>query len=82
MKTVNVHEAKTRLSALLSDVERGEDVVIARNGTPVARLVRIEQAPGRQRGEWRELPAWQGFVYDPSVFAPMTDQDLKDEGWE
>ncbi len=38
MKTVNVHEAKTTLSRLLEDVERGETVVIARNGQPVAEL--------------------------------------------
>ena len=39
MKQVNVHEAKTQLSRLLQAVEEGEEVVIARNGTPVARLV-------------------------------------------
>ena len=39
MVTVNVHEAKTNLSRLLAQVEAGEDVVIARNGKPVARLV-------------------------------------------
>jgi antitoxin (DNA-binding transcriptional repressor) of toxin-antitoxin stability system len=37
MKIVNVHEAKITLSQLLHDIERGEDVVIARNGIPVAR---------------------------------------------
>ncbi|MFN8618920.1 MAG: type II toxin-antitoxin system prevent-host-death family antitoxin [Dehalococcoidia bacterium] len=36
--TVNVHEAKTHLSRLLEAVERGEEVVIARAGKPVARL--------------------------------------------
>jgi prevent-host-death family protein len=82
MKTVNVHEAKTHLSALLSEVERGEDVVIARKGTPVARLVRVEQPAKLQRGEWRALPEWKDFVYDASIFAPMTDQEMKDEGWE
>ena len=40
MVTVNVHEAKTNLSRLLKQVEAGEEVIIARNGTPVARLVR------------------------------------------
>lgn len=40
--TVNVHEAKTHLSRLLERVERGEEVTIARAGTPVARLVPIE----------------------------------------
>jgi prevent-host-death family protein len=38
VKTVNVHEAKTTLSRLLEEVERGETVVIARNGRPVAEL--------------------------------------------
>ena len=38
---VNVHEAKTRLSELLAAAERGEEVVIARNGAPAARLVAI-----------------------------------------
>ncbi len=41
MKTVNVHEAKTTLSRLLEEVERGETVVIARNGKPVAELTAI-----------------------------------------
>jgi prevent-host-death family protein len=41
MKTVNVHEAKSTLSRLLEDVERGETVVIARNGKPVAELTAI-----------------------------------------
>jgi prevent-host-death family protein len=39
MKTVNVHEAKTKLSELLKKVEAGEEVVIARAGKPIARLV-------------------------------------------
>jgi prevent-host-death family protein len=38
---VNMHDAKSKLSELVAAAERGEDVVIARNGTPVARLVPI-----------------------------------------
>ena len=38
-KTVNIHEAKTHLSRLLGRVERGEEIVIARAGRPVARLL-------------------------------------------
>jgi prevent-host-death family protein len=82
MKTVNVHEAKTHLSALLSEVERGEDVVIARNGTPVARLVRVAPAPQRERGSWSRQPGWENVTFDPAMFAPMTDEELKEEGWE
>ena len=47
MKTVNVHEAKTHLSRLLARVARGEEVVIARAGKPIARLVPV--APKRER---------------------------------
>jgi len=42
MTQVNIHEAKTQLSRLLAKVAAGEEVVIARNGEPVARLVPIE----------------------------------------
>jgi prevent-host-death family protein len=44
---VNVHEAKTHLSKLLERVEAGEEIVIARNGTPVARLVAVPAEPRR-----------------------------------
>lgn len=39
MTQFNVHEAKTNLSALLERVEAGEEIVIARAGVPVARLI-------------------------------------------
>ncbi|MBA2348808.1 MAG: type II toxin-antitoxin system prevent-host-death family antitoxin [Solirubrobacterales bacterium] len=46
---VNVGQAKTDLSKLLRQVEAGEEVVIARDGVPVARLVREEQQTAGQR---------------------------------
>lgn len=54
MKTVNIHEAKTHLSRLIEDVAAGEEVIIARNGKPVARLLPVA-APTRPRqpGQWR-----------------------------
>ena len=48
MKTVNIHEAKTQLSKLVAEVEAGVDVVLARAGKPVARIVRIG-GPGQKR---------------------------------
>ena len=57
MALVNVHQAKTHLSQLLQEVERGEEVVIARSGVPVARLVAWRGptqpvvAPGAMRGQ-------------------------------
>ena len=47
---VNVHQAKTQLSRLLAQVEAGDEVVIARNGKPVARLVGCRRLGKRQFG--------------------------------
>ena len=41
--TVNIHEAKTHLSRLLERVSDGEEIVIAKAGKPVARLVSVER---------------------------------------
>lgn len=63
---VNVHEAKTNLSKLLAQVEAGEEVVIGRNGVPVARLVKVE--PPRRR---RTVPtSWRGQIW----IAPDIDE--------
>ncbi len=74
--TVNVHEAKTQLSKLLAGVEDGDDVVIARRGKPVARLVRYERRPRAPLGSLR-LP---GPPIDDSVWEPMTDDELREWG--
>ena len=50
MTVVNVQDAKTRLSDLLARVERGEEVIIARAGAPVARLVPVGAPPPRRFG--------------------------------
>jgi len=51
--TVNTHEAKSRLSELIRLVEGGADVVIARNGTPAAKLIPWPPVkPARRRGGW------------------------------
>lgn len=46
---VNVHEAKTHLSRLIERVLAGEEIVIARGGTPVAKLVPIDRRTARRR---------------------------------
>ena len=57
MEPANVHQAKTHLSQLLQEVERGAEVVIARSGVPVARLVpwcpapQTIAPPGAMRGQ-------------------------------
>ncbi len=55
MKLTNIHQAKTHLSRLLERVVAGEEVVIAKAGRPIAKLVRYEMAPLSERtpGFWR-----------------------------
>lgn len=51
IKSVNIHEAKTQLSRLLEDVRRGEKVIIAKAGRPIARMIAYseEEAPKPKR---------------------------------
>ena len=71
MVTVNVREAKTHLSRLLAQVEAGEEVVIARSGKPVARLV-----PFQKRGK-RQFGSMKGRIeLDDSFFDPLPENDL------
>ncbi|HEV3455801.1 MAG TPA: type II toxin-antitoxin system prevent-host-death family antitoxin [Thermoanaerobaculia bacterium] len=59
MGVFNVHDAKTNLSRLLERVAQGEEVIIAKSGRPVARLVRVAaepRKPGRLKGRIRVAP--------------------------
>lgn len=67
---MNVQEAKTRLSELLARVEAGEAVVIARNGTPVARLEAVEEPPRRTFG------VMDVHVPDEVWFDPLPQEEL------
>ncbi|MCY3920456.1 MAG: type II toxin-antitoxin system Phd/YefM family antitoxin [Chloroflexi bacterium] len=72
MVTVNVHEAKTQLSRLLARVEAGEEVTIARNGAPVARLVACTP-----RGK-REFGSMKGLIeFDDRFFDPLPEEELR-----
>ena len=75
MVTVNVHEAKTHLSRLLAQVEAGEEVIIARNGKPVAQLVRCKKRGKRQPGSMAGL-----FTVPDSFFDPLSEEELA--AWE
>ena len=75
MFLVNVHEAKTQLSRLLARVEAGEEVVIARRGEPVARLVGCK--PRRRR----QPDVLKGKVVIPeSFFDSLPEDELS--AWE
>ncbi len=70
MPVVNVHQAKTQLSRLLAQVEAGEEVIIARRGEPVARLVRYKgkRQPDVLKGQ---------IVIPDSFFDPFPEDELK-----
>ena len=71
-RTVNVHEAKTHLSRLLDRVAAGEQIVIAKAGRPVAKLVSVGSATGN-----RELGRDLGLVWMAEDFdAPLPDEVL------
>ena len=71
MAEVNVHEAKTHLSRLLLRVAGGEEIVIARAGKPIARLVPIEPKSGRIIGQDDGL-----FEVPDDFDAPLPDEVL------
>ncbi len=75
MQTVNIHAAKTHLSRLIDAVADGEEIIIARAGRPVARLVPVQgiAAPRRQLGQM------EGDFTVPEDFdAPLPEDVLRD----
>ncbi len=73
-----VHQAKTNLSRLIKEAEKGKDVVITRGKKPVARIVSIESAakkrvPGSMKGQ-----LWSA----PDAFDPLTDEEMRELGFE
>lgn len=72
-KMVNIHEAKTHLSRLLVRVMGGEEVIIAKAGKPVARLVPVEQSP-----EQRKPGSAAGrIIIAPDFEVPLPDEILE-----
>ncbi len=67
MVQVNLYEAKTQLSRLVERAARGETIVIAKNGTPMAALTALNAAPAPKR-----VPEF-GFLKDE--WPPFTDED-------
>jgi prevent-host-death family protein len=72
MQTVNIHAAKTQFSRLLEAAAAGEEIIIARAGRPLARLVPLAPATGR-----RQLGQLAGRLSVPADFdAPLPDAEL------
>ncbi len=72
MQTINIHEAKTHLSRLVEGVAAGEEIIIAKAGKPMARLVALAKPAGR-----RQLGILAGKMAVPDDFdAPLSDELL------
>jgi prevent-host-death family protein len=77
MSTFNVHDAKTHLSRLLERVAQGEEVIIAKSGRPVAKLVRMTvepRRPGRLKGRIRIGPDFDEPLPD-KILAAFRGED-------
>ena len=72
-ETVNVYAAKTHLSRLLDRVAAGEEIVIARAGKPVAKLVPLPATEPRRPGRLDHL----GSAPDSFFFDPLPEEDLR-----
>ena len=77
---MNIGEAKSRLSELVAATERGEEVILARAGRPVAKLVVVDEIPERDRIA-AQRRAFFGSLKgqipeDIDWFQPMSDDDI------
>lgn len=74
-----VHQAKTHFSRLLKEAEEGQEVIVTRGNKPVAKLVPLEPPPVRKG------PVMGGFEFlppvDPSIFDPLTDEQMIEYGF-
>lgn len=72
MRTINIHQAKTQLSRLVEQAATGEEIVIAKAGKPIARLVPLKSRPVR-----RQLGVLANRLTVPEDFdAPLPDEVL------
>ena len=75
---VNLYEAKTQLSSLVERAAKGEEIVIAKGGKPMARLISIQEEPKKPRKPGGNL---LGITYIADDFdAPLPEDVLKDFG--
>ncbi len=74
---VNIHEAKTHLSRLLERVAMGEEVIIAKAGTPVAKLVPMNPHP-----KSRLLGSARGEFVVPDDFNDPLPKEIEDLFWK
>lgn len=73
MPTINIHEAKTHLSRFVEQAAAGEEIIIAKAGKPMAKLVPLRHMPSR-----RTLGMFKGKLNVPDDFdVPLSDEAVK-----
>jgi prevent-host-death family protein len=73
MTTINIHEAKTHLSRYVELAASGNEVIIAKSGKPVTKLVPLDDVPAR-----RKLGIFQGRLKVPDNFdAPLPNEVIE-----
>ena len=75
-RSIALADAKARLSSLVIQAGDGAEFIVTRHGRPVAKIVGVPKDVVREPGGW----AWRGN-YEKSLFAPMTDDEAREEGW-
>jgi prevent-host-death family protein len=68
---ISIHAAKTHLSRLIAQAEAGEEIIIARNGKPVVKLVRLEPKGKPVFGAMKGM-----FTVGPEFFEPLPPEEL------
>jgi prevent-host-death family protein len=74
--TVTLAEPKANLSALITAAAAGDTITITRHDRPVTHLTGARSRARRKAGDW----GWKDR-FDPAMLAPMTHEELRDEGW-
>ena len=73
-----VHEAKTNLSRLIKEAQKGKEVIITRGKDPVARIVPITSVAKKRIPDMLKGQIWSA----PDAFDPLTDEELRELGFK
>ncbi len=73
-----VHQAKTNLSRLIKEAQKGKEVIITRGKEPVAKLVPIPKTVHKPFPDMLKGKIWSA----PDAFEPLTDEELRELGFE
>lgn len=68
MQTVNLYDAKNKLSQLVNAAEKGEVIIVARNGKPAAKLVPLDYGERREWSAGVQSFLQSGAQHDPTAF--------------